>query len=42
LEDLKNCNFFIVTVPTPIDKYKKPDLTPVIKATESIAKQLQK
>jgi len=40
--DLKKSNFFIVTVPTPIDKYKKPDLTPVIKATESIAKQLQK
>jgi len=41
-EDLKKCNFFIVTVPTPIDKYKKPDLTPVIKATETIAKQLPK
>ena len=41
-EDLKERNFFIVTVPTPIDKYKKPDLTPVIKATETVAKQLQK
>ena len=41
-EDLKKCNFFIVTVPTPIDKYKKPDLTPVIKETETIAKQLPK
>jgi len=41
-EDLQERNFFIVTVPTPIDKYKKPDLTPVIKATESIAKQIQK
>src|SRR5574344_2924147 len=28
LEDLKDCNFFIVTVPTPIDEYKQPDLTP--------------
>ncbi len=41
-EDLKEINFFIVTVPTPIDKYKKPDLTPIIKATEMLAKQLQK
>ena len=41
-EDLADYNFFIVTVPTPIDKYKKPDLTPVIKATESIAKQIKK
>ena len=41
-EDLSNYNFFIVTVPTPIDKYKKPDLIPVIKATESISKKIQK
>jgi len=41
-EDLKERNFFIVTVPTPIDRYKKPDLTPVIKATETVAKNLQK
>jgi len=41
-KDLKERNFFIVTVPTPIDKYKKPDLTPVIKATEMLSKQLQK
>ena len=39
--DLNECNFFIVTVPTPIDKYKKPDLTPVIKATENLAKYLK-
>lgn len=32
LDDLKDCNFFIVTVPTPIDEYKQPDLTPLIKA----------
>ena len=32
LEKLKECNFFIVTVPTPIDDYKQPDLTPLIKA----------
>lgn len=41
-EDLKLCNFHIVTVPTPIDKFKNPDLTPVIKATESVARNLQK
>ncbi|WP_180107693.1 Vi polysaccharide biosynthesis UDP-N-acetylglucosamine C-6 dehydrogenase TviB [Acinetobacter sp. YH12085] len=42
LEDLKSCNFFIVTVPTPIDEFKQPDLTPLVKASESIAKVLQK
>ncbi len=40
-QDLENYNFFIVTVPTPIDKYKKPDLTPVIKATENLAKYIK-
>ena len=29
LEDLRSCNCFIVTVPTPIDEHKKPDLTPL-------------
>ncbi|MDA0697282.1 MAG: Vi polysaccharide biosynthesis UDP-N-acetylglucosamine C-6 dehydrogenase TviB [Proteobacteria bacterium] len=42
LDDLKNCNFFIVTVPTPIDDYKQPDLTPLIKASTSIGKVLKK
>ncbi|UIJ75809.1 MULTISPECIES: Vi polysaccharide biosynthesis UDP-N-acetylglucosamine C-6 dehydrogenase TviB [unclassified Acinetobacter] len=42
LEDLKSCNFFIVTVPTPIDEFKQPDLTPLVKASESIAKVLKK
>lgn len=42
LEDLKSCNFFIVTVPTPIDDYKQPDLTPLIKASTSIGKVLKK
>jgi len=42
LDDIKDCNFFIVTVPTPIDKNKRPDLTPVIKATQSVAKVLKK
>lgn len=42
LEDLKSCNFFIVTVPTPIDDYKQPDLTPLVKASTSIGKVLKK
>lgn len=42
LQQLSGCNFFIVTVPTPIDEYKQPDLTPLVKASESIAKVLKK
>ncbi len=42
LEEIANCNIYIVTVPTPIDKHKKPDLTPLIKASESIGKVLKK
>ncbi|WP_442112972.1 Vi polysaccharide biosynthesis UDP-N-acetylglucosamine C-6 dehydrogenase TviB [Pseudomonas sp. NUPR-001] len=41
LEDLRGCNTFIVTVPTPIDEYKQPDLTPLIKASETIGKVLK-
>lgn len=41
LEDLKECNFYIVTVPTPIDEFKQPDLTPLVKASESIGKVLK-
>ncbi|MFH4280209.1 Vi polysaccharide biosynthesis UDP-N-acetylglucosamine C-6 dehydrogenase TviB, partial [Acinetobacter baumannii] len=36
LDDLQDSNFFIVTVPTPIDDFKQPDLTPLIKASTSI------
>jgi len=42
LDDIKDCNIYIVTVPTPIDKHKKPDLTPLLKASESIGKVLKK
>jgi UDP-N-acetyl-D-glucosamine/UDP-N-acetyl-D-galactosamine dehydrogenase len=42
LNQLATCNFYIVTVPTPIDDYKQPDLTPLIKASETIAKVLKK
>jgi len=42
LETLRACNIFIVTVPTPIDKNKRPDLTPLIKASETVGKVLKK
>jgi UDP-N-acetyl-D-galactosamine dehydrogenase len=41
-EDLKVANFFIVAVPTPVDSYKVPDLTPVLKASETVGKALKK
>lgn len=42
LEQIKVCNFFIVTVPTPIDHVNRPDLTPLQKASETIGKVLKK
>jgi UDP-N-acetyl-D-galactosamine dehydrogenase len=42
ISSLKSCNIFIVTVPTPIDKFKAPDLTPLLKASEMIASVLKK
>ena len=41
LDDLRACNCFIVTVPTPIDDHKRPDLTPLIKASETVGKVLK-
>ena len=41
-ESINDCNIFIVTVPTPTDKHNRPVLTPMIKASESIAKYLKK
>jgi UDP-N-acetyl-D-galactosamine dehydrogenase len=41
-EDLKDCHFHIVAVPTPIDEHNLPDLTPVIKASETVGKILKK
>lgn len=38
LDNLRDANIFIVTVPTPIDEHKRPDLTPLIRASESIGK----
>ncbi len=40
--ELSTCNIFIVTVPTPVDQYNNPDLTPLIKATETVAGALKK
>lgn len=42
LEDLKSCNFFIVTVPTPVDHVNRPDLTPLKKASETLGKVISK
>jgi UDP-N-acetyl-D-galactosamine dehydrogenase len=42
LEDIRDANFYIVTVPTPVDKNNRPDLTPLIKASESVGKVIQK
>lgn len=36
INDIKDCNFYIVTVPTPVDKHNRPDLTPLIKASETV------
>lgn len=42
IEDIRSCNIYIITVPTPIDKHKQPDLTPLIKSSETIGKVLSK
>jgi len=42
LDDLCGCNIFIVTVPTPVDKNNRPDLTPLIRASETVGKVIQK
>jgi UDP-N-acetyl-D-galactosamine dehydrogenase len=42
IDDLRGCNCYIVTVPTPIDEHKRPDLTSLIKASETVGKVLTK
>jgi UDP-N-acetyl-D-galactosamine dehydrogenase len=42
LDDLRSVNYFIVTVPTPVDEYKKPDLTPLISASKTVGAVLKK
>ncbi len=40
--DIRDCTIYIITVPTPIDNYKKPDLIPLLKASETVGKVLKK
>jgi UDP-N-acetyl-D-galactosamine dehydrogenase len=42
LEDTANCNFYIVTVPTPVDEYNRPDLSHLLDASETVGKVLKK
>ena len=42
LEDIRDCNYYIVTVPTPVDKNNRPDLTPLYKSSETVGKVLKK
>ncbi|MDH5379160.1 MAG: Vi polysaccharide biosynthesis UDP-N-acetylglucosamine C-6 dehydrogenase TviB, partial [Gammaproteobacteria bacterium] len=42
LNEVADCNFYIVTVPTPIDKYKRPDLSPLVSASNAVGKILKK
>ena len=42
IEDIRNCNFYVVAVPTPVDKHNNPDLTPLYKASETVGKVLGK
>jgi UDP-N-acetyl-D-galactosamine dehydrogenase len=42
INDIENCNFYIVTVPTPVDKNNRPDLTPLYKSSETVGKVLKK
>ena len=42
INDIKDCNVFIITVPTPIDKNNRPDLTPLIKSSQTVGKVLKK
>ena len=40
--EIKECNYYIVTVPTPVDKYNNPDITPLLKSSETVGKVLKK
>lgn len=42
LDDIRDCNYYIVTVPTPVDKNNRPDLTPLYKSSETVGKVLSK
>lgn len=42
LDDIRDCNFYVVTVPTPVDENNNPDLTPLYKASETVGKVIGK
>jgi len=42
LQKIKDCNFFVITVPTPVDKNNRPDLTPLVKASETVGQVISK
>lgn len=42
LEDIRHCNIYIITVPTPVDRFNKPDLTPLIKASQTVGSVVSK
>jgi len=42
IEDIRDCNYYIVTVPTPVDKNNRPDLTFLYRASETVGKVIQK
>lgn len=42
IQDIQDCNFYIVAVPTPVDKYHHPDLTPLYRASETVGKVISK
>ncbi|QYA26019.1 nucleotide sugar dehydrogenase [Gramella sp. MT6] len=42
LEEIRGCNYFVITVPTPVDKNNRPDLTPLYKSSETVGKVLKK
>lgn len=41
VEQIRSCNFYIITVPTPVDKHNRPDLTPLYRASETVGKVLK-
>lgn len=41
VDDIKDCNYYIITVPTPVDKNNRPDLTPLYKSSETVGKVLK-
>lgn len=42
VEDIQDCNYYVITVPTPVDKNNRPDLTPLYKSSETVGKVLKK